>query len=119
MAEHVYWILEVEIKPDQTDNFKAVAAEMVEATKQDEPGALNYEWSLSPNGKTCHILERYEDSAATMVHMQNFGRKFAKRLMEVCTPTKCTLYGSPSDDVVQALAPMAPIQMSSVSGFSR
>ncbi|PHQ71118.1 MAG: antibiotic biosynthesis monooxygenase [Sneathiella sp.] len=119
MSKHVYWILELKINSGQMTNFKSLMAEMVTATKQDESGALNYEWSLDADQEICHILERYEDSAATLVHMQNFGSKFAKRFMEVFSPTKFTLYGSPSDDVLAALAPMAPVQMSSVGGFSR
>jgi quinol monooxygenase YgiN len=119
MSDHVYWILALDLNEGQTDNFKSLMAEMVEATQQDEPGALNYEWSLSADGKTCHIFERYDSSEATLVHMGNFGKKFAKRFMEVFTPKSFTLYGNPSDDVLKTLAPMQPRQLSSVGGFSR
>jgi quinol monooxygenase YgiN len=45
--------------------------DMVESTKA-EPGALNYEWFISEDGTSCHIYERYADSAAAMVHMGHF-----------------------------------------------
>jgi len=119
MTDHVYWILELDINDGQMEEMKTLMAEMVSATLQDEPGALDYQWSLTPNGKTCHILERYADSAATLVHMGNFGSKFAGRFMKVFTPKKFTLYGAPNPDVIAALGPMGPIEMSSIGGFTR
>lgn len=119
MTDHVYWILELDINDGQTENFKTLMAEMIAATKQDEPGALDYQWSVTPDGKTVHILEKYEDSAATLVHMGNFGSKFAGRFMKVFTPKKFTLYGAPNADVMAALGPMGPVTMSSAGGFTR
>ncbi len=119
MSDHVYWILSFELKEGQRENLDKLVSEMVAATQQDEPGALNYEWSLDADGKTYHIFERYADSAATLVHMGNFGKKFAKRFMEYATPTSFTLYGDPSAEVMEALAPMRPNRLSSVGGFSR
>ena len=37
--------------------------------------------ALSEAGQTCTVLERYADSAAAMVHMGNFGEKFAPRFL--------------------------------------
>lgn len=119
MSDHVYWILTLEINQDQKENLAPLMAEMVSATQKDEPGALNYEWSVSADGTTCHILERYENSDATMIHMRNFSEKFANRFMKVFTQKSFTLYGQPSDSVLKAFAPMQPRQMVSVGGFSR
>ncbi len=119
MSEHVYWIIEAEVNDGKLQELKDLMVEMSQATKDDEPGALNYEWSLSADEKTCHIFERYTDSAATMVHMGNFGSKFAKRFMGVLKPFRCTLYGNPSEQVCKAMAPLGAVQMSSAAGFSR
>ena len=119
MTGHVYWFFDLEIKEGEYEKFAALMAEMVTATKENEPGALNYEWSVSEDKKTCHILERYVDSAATMVHMGNFGKNFARRFMEVLKPKSMTLYGDPSEEVLKALGAMGPIVMKSIGGFSR
>lgn len=119
MPDHVYWILETEVNDGKIQELKELMTEMSDATKADEPGVLNYEWSLSVDEKICHIFERYEDSDATMVHMGNFGSKFAKRFMGVLKPTKCTLYGNPDERVLKAMAPLGAVQLSSVAGFSR
>ena len=119
MSDNVYWILEVAIKDGEFDNFKALMTEMVDATQADEPGALNYEWTVSDDQSTCHIYERYADSAATMVHLGNFGSKFAGRFMKVLKPTKFVVYGNPDDKVKDALNPMGAVYMSPIGGFAR
>jgi hypothetical protein len=65
MTENVYWVIEVAIKPGRFEEFKALASTMVEATQKNELGALNYEWALSDDQKSCHVYERYQNSAAS------------------------------------------------------
>lgn len=119
MTGHVYWIYELEIKPGAYEKFEALKSEMIAATEADEPGTLNYEWSVSEDRTTCHVLERFESSEAALVHMGNFGKKFASRFLEVLTPKSMRLYGHPSEAVVNALARVGAIRMPSVGGFSR
>ena len=119
MTGHVYWIFELEIKSGEYDNFEKLMNEMVMATQADEPGALNYEWSVSEDKQTCHILERFESSDAALIHMGNFGSKFAARFMEVLAPKSMTVYGDPSEAVLKAVSRMGAVVMPSVGGFSR
>ena len=88
MGGTVHWLLEVSVNDGQLDTFKALIAEMVEAT-QKEPGTLIYEWYFDEQEQTCQINERYTDSAATMAHLTSFAG-FAERFMA------CLLYTSPS-----------------------
>mgnify|MGYP001597568073 FL=1 len=108
MNAHVHWLLEVDVKDGQIGAFKALMEEMVAATQADEPGTLNYEWFFNDGETVCHIYERYADSAATMVHMGNFGSKFAQRFLSMVTPTRFSLYGAPDDTVREALSGLAP-----------
>ncbi len=119
MTDQVAWLLELAIKPGELDNLKDLLAEMVAATEADEPGTLDYEWSIDDEGTTCHIWERYADSAATMVHLGNFGAKFAPRFMAALEPTRMVVYGSPSDDARQQLAGMGAVFMAPAGGFTR
>lgn len=119
MSDFVYWIIEAEVNDGKLDELKSLMTEMSDATFSDESGALNYEWSLSEDNKTVHIFERYVDSAATMIHMGNFGAKFAGRFMGAVKPAKCTLYGAPDDNVLKAMKPMGAVLMTSAAGFSR
>ena len=119
MNKQVYWMLELDVQAGNEVDFRTLMDEMVAATLANEPGALNYEWSVSEDGRVCHIFERYVDSDATMVHLANFGQTYAARFMELLSPTRFTLYGSPSQQVKDALAGFGISIMQPVGGFSR
>jgi quinol monooxygenase YgiN len=119
MGGNVHWILDVTINDGELGNFKALMGEMVEATQANEPGALNYEWFISGDEKTCHIYERYADSDATRVHLGNFAEHFGGRFMGMVTPAKFTLYGDPDDQLREALQSMAAVEMTQIGGFAR
>lgn len=119
MSEQVYWMLETKINDGQMDNLKALMAEMVEATQANEPGTLNYEWSVSADGQTCHIFERYADSEATLVHLEAFGKHFAGRFMSILQPTRMMVYGNPNEAARKALQGVGGVFMTSIGGFSR
>jgi quinol monooxygenase YgiN len=119
MNDQVYWMLELEIQPGQEQGFRALMKEMVAATMKDEPDTLAYEWSISGDGKRCNILERYTNSAATMQHMANFGEKYAARFLQVLSPKSFVVYGSPSQEVKDALAAFGATYMQPADGFTR
>ena len=119
MSDAVSWVLELNVKDGQLDAFKALAREMSEATQADEPGATNYEWFISEDGKTIHIYERYVDSAALMIHIGNFGEKFAERFLAWADATRWLVYGDPSDEVREAMAGFGVINMARLTGFVR
>lgn len=118
MSDHVSWLLELALKPGELDNFKALMGEMVEST-QAERGTLNYEWSISDDGEACHIYERYADSGAVMTHLGSFGAKFAERFLGAVDPTRFVVYGTPSDEVKEALGGFGPVYMAPFGGFAR
>ncbi len=119
MSDNVYWVLEVAIKAGEFDNFKELMGEMVEATQANEANTLNYEWTISEDGQSCHIYERYADSAATMAHLGAFGEKFAGRFMAAVEPTRFVVYGNPNSEVKEALSGFGPVFMAPFGGFAR
>jgi quinol monooxygenase YgiN len=118
MTNNVYWILKCDIKDGQLDSFKTLAAEMSTATKEEE-GAMTYEWHLSSDEKVVHIHERYTDSDATMVHLGNFGSKFAERFMGSVQPTSFEVYGQANDTVKGALADFGAVYFNQFAGFRK
>ena len=94
-------------------------AEMVDTTQTNEPGAINYEWTIAEDNATIHIYERYADSEATMVHLGAFGEKFAERFMSQVDPTRFDVYGNPNDQVKEALSGLGPVYMTPIGGFVR
>ena len=119
MSNNVSWLTELAIKPGALDNMKALMAEMIEATMANEPDALNYNWHLNDAGDSCHIYERYTDSAAALVHLTNFGAKFVDRFLGCMDLTRLTVYGKASDDVRAALDDFGATYYPSSTGFDR
>ncbi len=119
MAGYVSWVLDLELADGKEEAFRELMDEMVAATHANEPGTLAYEWSLDESGKICTIYERYIDSAAVMVHMTSFGANYAERFITLLKPIKAVVFGFPDGEVKKALAPLGPIYMTQVGGFSR
>jgi quinol monooxygenase YgiN len=119
MGQNVYWVLEVNVNPGKLDDGQALMDEMVNGTFDNESGALNYEWNFNEDRTSMHIYERYADSAATMVHLGNFGSKYAERFLQYFAPAGFTVYGEVSDEVKAALAGFGPVYYTPAAGFAR
>lgn len=131
MDERVSWVLAVEVKAGALDDFITLMDEMVGATYGGEPEALAYEWFLLPDGpvdedggendggRTCHIYERYTNSAAAARHLAWFTEVASKPFMEVASLKSITLYGNPDAAVRAALAPYGTVFMKQIGGFYR
>ena len=118
MSDTVSWNLQMSVREGRLSDARELMPEMVESTR-DEPGTLGYEWFLGSDGTVCHIYERYADSDAAMVHLGNFGAKFAERFLECCEPTALYVYGEPSDEARAALDGFGAVYLGTFGGFSR
>ena len=118
MSKVVSWSLQMSVRDGCLDDARALVSEMVAATR-DEPGALIYEYFVSDDGTSCHIYERYADSAAVMTHLGNFGANFADRFMACFEVTSFSVYGPASDEVRDALDAFGAAYLGTLDGFSR
>ena len=118
MSQTIQWNLRLTVRDGQLDAARALMAEMVAATKE-ESGTIGYEWYLSSDEKVCHIIERYADSAAVLVHLGNFGSKFAKNFMQCFEATGFAVYGDPSAEAKAGLDILGAKYMGWLGGFTR
>lgn len=118
MNDSIYWLLEVSIQPRQLEEFRALMKAMVESSR-GEVDTLSYDWTISEDGKTCHIFERYADNAAAMVHGRAFQTKFAAKFLDLAQPVSMVVHGKPTPQVKDALAAFKPTYMSPLGGFHR
>ena len=118
-GSHVAWIFELIVNDGHDAALGTLMTEMVDATRADEPGTLDYEWYLSEDGRRLHIYERYADAAATLAHLGNFRERYLTRFFTALTPERMVLYGAPDAAVRSALAQLAPPVMPQVGGFTR
>ena len=118
MSDIVSWNLQTSVREGQLSAARDLMPEMVEATR-GEAGTLGYEWFLGGDGTVCHIYERYADSDAALIHLGNFGAKFAERFLQFFEPTALFVYGEPSDEVRAALDGFGAVYLGTFGGFSR
>jgi quinol monooxygenase YgiN len=118
VTDNILSIAELSIRPGRLEAFKALVKELVQATQARELGTLNYEYFISDDGTTCHIYERYADSAAVMAHMANFA-PFGERWAAAVEITHVTAYGAPSAEVKALLGSFDSTLMAPLDGFAR
>jgi quinol monooxygenase YgiN len=118
-SRYVAWMLELAVNEGKESDFRALMAEMADATERTEPGTIDYEWCVSDDGRRLHLFERYADSNAAMTHLGTFGDRYMKRFFDVLAPERITLYGTPDDRVRGALKTLGPQVMARAAGFSR
>ncbi len=118
MSDIVSWNVHMSVREGRLSDARELMPEMVESTR-GEVGTLVYEWFLGVGGTVCHLNERYADSDAAMVHLGNFGTKFAERFLECFEPTGLYVYGEPSDEVRAVLDGFGAVYLRTFSGFSR
>lgn len=114
----ITWNLRLALKDGQRSNFEDLMREMVMSTTK-ETGCQTYDWYITADGFEVHILERYTDAEATMLHLTNFGAHFADRFFACVTPKDFTVYGHANDDIRGALGPLGATFMGPMGGFRR
>ena len=119
MFEHIAWIFELTLNTKELSGLKELMNKMVNATKENEPGTLAYEWTVSEDGEICHIYECYESDEATLAHLATFKEKYAARLMAFGDATSFVVYGSPNAAVIGALDGFGAKYMAPIGGFRR
>ena len=119
MSAIIEWVLEMRVQEGQAENVQPLLDEMVKATKADEPGALHYEYYMNDDRSTCTVLERYADNDAAMVHLGNFGAKFADRFLAAFAPERFVVYGPANSELKSALAGFGATFQSMTAGFNR
>ncbi|MBN8290849.1 antibiotic biosynthesis monooxygenase [Rhodobacter sp. NTK016B] len=107
----ITWILETTLDPGRADELRALAADMSESVRADEPGCTLYEWFISEDGTQCHILEGYADDEAVVTHVKNLNAKFARQLFGIATPARFVVYGTPGDEARNAIHALKPVYL--------
>ena len=118
MRKDIYWVCVFKVKPEHFDEFKQVVAPLVAATKQ-EPGALAYEYNVSDDRTTVHILEHYRDSDAVVSHVTQTFSTFAERFSALATVASFVVYGIPGPAARKILDGFGATYMTPFDGFTR
>lgn len=113
---YVAWMIESTI--NDREALDSVMADLVESVQVNEPGTTHYEWSISEDGTRLFNYDRFESSEAAMAHLAGFG-PFAERYLAALSPIRVVLYGTPNEDVRDALAAFNAEPVAEHGGFAR
>jgi hypothetical protein len=95
------------IAPDNLAEFKRLAGEAVKVAA-DESGVLQYDWFFSADETACVVRETFENSDAILTHLGNVGDILGP-VVQLGGGLELEMFGgSPSDQLVQALAAFGP-----------
>ena len=117
MSANIIWTIDCTIRDGQRDALEALMHDMVESASQ-EPGTLNYEWSLAEDGKSLHVYERYRDVAATRAHLGSWA-SFADRFSAAVDIKRFVVFSDLPQELRDAVAGLSPIYMTRIGGFVR
>lgn len=118
MADDITFNCVFQIVPGRFGEFKTLVRSMVEMSKQ-ESGCLAYEYSVSEDNLTVHIVERYQDSDAILHHLSETFSKVAKEFDELASCSSFVIVGTASEQVQSLLAGANPIYVRNFDGFSK
>lgn len=119
MMKDIFWIFQLNIKDGQINNLEKIKNELVNVTKENEPGTLGYHWAVNDDKTVCQIYEWYADCDAALIHLKTFVKKYAASLIATGDKTSFTVYGTPSGELKALLDLLGATYMSPLGGFTR
>lgn len=118
MTNTIRAIAEIAIPEGNLDEFKDVAAEIIDEVEANEPNTLSYEWFLSSDERKCYVVQLYRDSEAVLAHLGNIA-DLSGRLHQLAPLTRLMIFGSPSDELRQAIDHVGPEVFEHWNGVTR
>jgi quinol monooxygenase YgiN len=121
MNEHISWVNELAVKDGKLETFRELMEEMVSGART-QPGTLAYEWYISSDGGTVHVVETYADSAAVVAHHVSEGfalQNWTRRFIDCVNVTRVVVYGDPNPAARVILDRLGATYNSPWGGFSR
>jgi len=110
----IHVIAKFKIHPGKLTEFKDGANNCVLSTKK-EAGALMYDWFIDEGNDTCTVIETYQDSEATLAHVQNVQEPLSQ-LMGI-SDFSIEVFGNASLELKDALASMNVVPVSFFKGL--
>ncbi len=108
----------IKIHPGKVNEPKIIAEKAISIFTEKEKGkaCLQYNWFLNSDGTECVVWETSLDSNALMIYMANVGDELEQMLS--ISVFSAEIYGSISDVVKNAAAPINPMVYSVYNGLS-
>ena len=110
-------LVEFDIKPGRTDDFKEAAQALFDRT-QGEPNTLRYEYFLSVDGTRNVNIEVFRDADAFVFHNRNVA-DLVPALFETLERVRIAVIGDANDDLWAELADVETVHYQRLGGITR
>jgi quinol monooxygenase YgiN len=117
MNKEICLVFTASVQAENWSAFEQLVAKVVEATAL-ESGALSYQYSVNQDHSVVHIIERYRDSAAFIVHTEQTFSGFAPAFLALASLDGLTVHGHPDEQSRQILDQFSAVYMDVFAGFS-
>lgn len=116
--EQISWLFAMQIDPANAQKVEQICQKAVDLAKKED-GTLIYEWSFSDDKKLLHVVERYQNSQAVLLHLDSFVKNIASDLMSCGEVSAFYVYGEPNSEAKERLGAMGAKFMKQIEGFAR
>ena len=110
-------LVEFDIKPGRTDDFKA-AAKVLFARTQHEPGTLRYDYFMSDDGRSNVNIEVFADADAFVAHNRNVA-DLVPALFDAVDRVSIAVIGDTNDALWAELAEVESRHYDRLGGIER
>ena len=117
MQDEIYTIYHLTIDPADYDAFSALAEKIVEGSRR-EPDTLTYQWLVSADRTTAHIMERYR-MPGLLPHVEQTFAPHAAEFLSLAKIDKLFVYGDPTPEIRAKLDSFGATYLSPFAGFNR
>jgi len=94
------------IHEGKLDEFRDLARRCMHSVRERDTGTLQYDWFFSADERVFVVRETYRDSEAILEHAANLGELLGAVVN--ITDFELEVFGSPSAELLDALAGFAP-----------
>lgn len=119
MKSKIFWIVELKVKESNLNLITTFMNDVFNAAVNDEKGTLSNEWFFSDDMTTCHMIDRYKSNDDVLAHLKIFDANFNERFNKYFELERFVVYGSPNEEVKEAVKGFNPIYMQHFGGFEK
>jgi len=117
MQDELYTIYHLSLDPADFDAFKVLAEKIVAAT-QVEPDTLTYDYLVSDDRRSVHIIERYR-MAGVLPHVEQTFSPFAAEFLSLARIEALYVYGEPTSEIRTKLDGFGAVYLAPFAGVTR
>ena len=117
MQDEIYSLYHLTIEPAKFDAFKALADELVAASRKQSDTTI-YEFVVSADRTQVHIVERYR-TKSLLPHVKETFAPYAARFLELVRIDALYVYGETTPQIREVLDGFGAIYLRPFAGFSR